>query len=432
MAARSEGQALERRWKVGRGYALRFHAYGERRYLTLGLASDGWTRKRAEEELQNVLADVRRRIWLPPERSRVESEREEPQTSVEIPRFGPFAQELVDSRRGQISDAHLRYLNWCLFHLMPYFADWVVSEIDTRAVDDYRAHKVAEAEPLRRAIERGRPLRDKRRNPRRPLGASSINKTIEALQWALSFAVEYGYLPKNPAEGKRRRLLQPQRRPVHLDNAGQIEALLEASAALDRESRRPCKDRLAINATLTLAGLRAHELCNLTWRDVELINGRIQVARSKTQAGIREVSIGPLLRDILAANKDRAASTGSDDLVFPTGHGGKRDKNNLRSRMLLPALERADELLRELGQTPLPEGVSPHKLRHTFASALVASGEDPASVMAQLGHTDPKFTLKVYTHMMRRSPGERERLTALVKGDYRHGPSAGALARLLP
>jgi hypothetical protein len=37
MAAKSEGRVLERSWKSGRGYALRFPAYGERRYLTLGL-----------------------------------------------------------------------------------------------------------------------------------------------------------------------------------------------------------------------------------------------------------------------------------------------------------------------------------------------------------------------------------------------------------
>lgn len=66
---------------------------------------------------------------------------------------------------------------------------------------------------------------------------------------------------------------------------------------------------------------------------------------------------------------------------------------------------------------PLPKGVTTHKLRHTFASTLIACGEDPASVMAQLGHTDPKFTLRVYTHMMRRGPAERTRLKALVSGD---------------
>jgi hypothetical protein len=37
-------------------------------------------------------------------------------------------------------------------------------------------------------------------------------------------------------------------------------------------------------------------------------------------------------------------------------------------------------------------------------------------VMGQLGHTDPAFTLRVYTHMMRRDAGEREALKALVEG----------------
>jgi len=46
--------------------ALRFRAYGERRFLTLGGAAEGWDRARAEVELQNVLADVRRGIWQPP------------------------------------------------------------------------------------------------------------------------------------------------------------------------------------------------------------------------------------------------------------------------------------------------------------------------------------------------------------------------------
>jgi hypothetical protein len=36
--------------------------------------------------------------------------------------------------------------------------------------------------------------------------------------------------------------------------------------------------------------------------------------------------------------------------------------------------------------------------------------------MAQLGHTDPKFTLRVYIHVMRRDPAERQRLKALVHG----------------
>lgn len=65
---------------------------------------------------------------------------------------------------------------------------------------------------------------------------------------------------------------------------------------------------------------------------------------------------------------------------------------------------------------PLPDGLTPHKLRHTFASILVALGDDPGSVMDQLGHTDPGFTLRVYRHGMRRDRAAKERLRALVGG----------------
>jgi integrase len=73
------------------------------------------------------------------------------------------------------------------------------------------------------------------------------------------------------------------------------------------------------------------------------------------------------------------------------------------------------------GLQPLPLGITPHKLRHTFASILVAIGKDPTYVMHQLGHTDPAFTLRVYAHAMRRSEEERARLKALVEGhDWSH------------
>jgi integrase len=81
-----------------------------------------------------------------------------------------------------------------------------------------------------------------------------------------------------------------------------------------------------------------------------------------------------------------------------------------------PVTEKADELLEERDEALLPEGITAHKLRHTFGSLLAACGEDPSYVMAQLGHSDPKFTLRVYTHLMSRRDGERERLKALVEG----------------
>ncbi|MGH2946534.1 MAG: tyrosine-type recombinase/integrase [Solirubrobacteraceae bacterium] len=417
MAARSQGQVLERAWKSGRGYALRFIAYGERQYLTLGLETDGWTRKRAEEELQNILADVRRGIWIPPDKGRRSQTNESTDDGDGVPLFGPFARELVAARKGEVSANTHDYLEWALSHLLPYFATWPVGAIDIEAVDAYRRHKVEQADLRRRAIERRKPLRDDHGRVLRPLAPNSINKTIEVLQWILAMAVEYGHLATNPAAGRRRRLKLPPRRPVHLDTAEQIIGLLDTAAEMDRAPYWRTNDRRAIIATLILAGPRAHELCHMLWRDVDLANSRIHIGRSKTQAGLREIRLLPILRDELAAHKARAYRTGPDDLVFPTGTGGLRDKDNLRNRILAAAVDRADEILQKRRQMPLPRGLTPHKLRHTFASILVACGEDPASVMAQLGHTDPKFTLRVYTHVMRRDPAERQRLKALVHGD---------------
>lgn len=417
MAARKQGEVLEREWKSGLGYALRFKAYGERQYVTLGYARDGWDPDRAEEELQNILADVRRGLWVPPQK-RTKSSGEESERG-EVPLFGPFARDLVEAREGQVAEKTTKRERWALGHLMPYFGDWAVNEIDVEAVDDYRLFKVKESEARAHAIERGRPQRNGHGQLMRPLSAGSINKTIGFLQWALSVALEYKRfgLTENPAAGKRRRLPERAAPPVHLNSPAQIEALLEASAGMDRDPRFGCAEREAILATLILAGPRAHELCNLLWRDVDLANGRLFIGRSKTQAGLREITMLPILRDVLAAHKAGAFRSGPDDLVFPTATGGRRDPDNLRARVLAPTLERADELLERRGLVPLPKGLTTHKLRHTFASVLIACGEDPVSVMRQIGHADPSFTLRVYAHMMNRDPAERERLKALVRGE---------------
>jgi integrase len=418
MASRPKGEVKVREWKSGRGYALRFWAYGERQYVTLGSERDGWNRAKAEEELQNVLADVRRGLWVP-ERKKGKTRGGAENRPSEVPPFGEFAAGLVDEREGQVAEKTTVHERWALGHLMRFFGDWALVEIDVEAVDEYRAFKVKESERRARAIERGRPQRNERGQVLRPLSARSINRTIDFLQWVLSVATEYKRfgLTENAAEGKRRRLRERRPAPVHIDSAAQVEGLLEAATELDRDPHYELAEREAMVATLVFSGPRAHEFCNLLWRDVDLANGRLFIGRSKTPAGLREIRMLPVLRDILAAYKATAYRGDPDDLVFPTLNGSRRDPDNLRGRVLAPVLGRADELLERRGLVPLPRGLTSHKLRHAFASILVACGEDPVSVMRQIGHTDPSFTLRVYTHMMSLDPGDRERLKALVRGE---------------
>jgi len=175
--------------------------------------------------------------------------------------------------------------------------------------------------------------------------------------------------------------------------------------------------RRAILATFALAGLRIGELIELGWRDVNLADGRLTVRQSKTDAGARRIDLLPALRDELATLRANA-KPGPDERVFPTRAGGPMNPSNVRNRVLAPAVARANERLEAADATPLPENLTPHKLRHTFASLLVALGTDPGAVMDQLGHTDPTFTLRVYRHGMRRDEDSRAQLAALV-GDVK-------------
>jgi integrase len=144
-------------------------------------------------------------------------------------------------------------------------------------------------------------------------------------------------------------------------------------------------EREAIVGTFVLGGPRAIELDHMLWRDIDLAGSRIFIGRSKTAAGLREIEIQPILRDILATYKTIAYRGNPDALVFPTLTGARRDSDNLRTRVLGPTFERADELLAQRGLVPLPKGLTTHKLRHAFASVLIALGEDPVWVMRQIG-----------------------------------------------
>jgi integrase len=374
------GQVLRRETTKGVTWALRFQAYGSRRYLTLGPELDDWTRRLAEEELHGILTDVRRGVWTPPTRS---AGTPGAATKTDGPDFHRFASDWVARREGELGGRTLEYYRWALrHHLLPYFASWRLEEIDAEAVDEYRRFKVVQAESCRAdaAHAKGHD------GPApRPLSAASINKTIEVLQAVLSLAVDYGHLERNPAAGTRRRLRLPPRAPVHLETIDQIEALLTAARRLDEEGASPTKPRLPIVGVLMLAGLRAGEACGLRWRDVDLGVGTLRVGRSKTRAGIRRVTLFPLLADLLTSHRHASPDAGPEALVFPSAASTQRDKDNLRSRVLDPVLVETDRVLLAAGHPPLPGRITPHKLRHAFASILMGRGEDPTLVMAQLG-----------------------------------------------
>ena len=383
-------------------FVLRFRAYGERHFVTLGSTADGWTRDRADEELQNVLADVRRGIWQPP------APAVEPQAPTD-PTFHEFASDWFDAKRRTLRASTALDYEWRLsHHLLPHFAAHRLSTLTVAEVDRYRERKVREG----------------------AIGAESINKTIGLLGQILDVADERGLIDRNPVRvnPRNRKLTAPKPKRTWIDGADHLVALLDGAGKLDAAARRRPGQRRALVATLAFAGLRIGELLALTWRDVDLARGTITVRRSKTDAGERVVDILPVLRDELDGYRSRIGRIDPGGWVFATSTGGQLSYSAVRNRILAPSIELADAALAKFDGGPLAAGLTPHSLRRTFASILVALGEDPAYVMAQMGHTDPSLTLRVYAQQMRRRDGERERLRALVNGDEWVPSGANGLA----
>lgn len=128
------------------------------------------------------------------------------------------------------------------------------------------------------------------------------------------------------------------------------------------------------------------------------------------------VRLCPVLRDVLAAHKARASTIDPGAYVFATAAGKCQNPSNVRVRVLAKAVDRANARLLVAGEPLLPP-VTPHGLRRTFASVLYALNTDPGEVMDEMGHTDPELALQVYRQSMRREPGDKERLRALVEGE---------------
>ena len=380
---------IERDRQGGRVFALRFRAYGRRHFVTLGGVADGWTRAKAQAELRHVLADVERGLWVPDADRTI--------AAPPSPTFHEFASEWLEARRGELRESTIADYSWQLSnHLLPFFHRHRLAQITVAEVDRYRAFKVRE----------------------KVLSAESINKTITRLGQILAVAEERDLIARNPVRvnTRNRKLKARRKRPVYLESGEQIVAMIDAATELDARPQARTAGRRALVATLVYAGLRIGEATALRWHDIDLANGRISVGDSKTAAGIRLVDILPALRDELLSHRHANANVAPEGLVFPTSSGSQRDKDNARERVIRPVVAHADTLLAERGEQPLPEGVTAHKLRHTFASILFVRREDPPYVMAQLGHTDPAFTLRVYAHAMRRDEGDKERLKALVDG----------------
>ena len=232
---------------------------------------------------------------------------------------------------------------------------------------------------------------------RQKLGRAAIQLRFSALRSFFKFLVRHGMLAASPVKSLSLPKL-PRRLPKYL-TIDQMKALLAAPATLfsqhqtKKSAGRPFSATAALRDTAVLetiysCGLRISELSGLRAEDLDW-NEQLVRVRGKGKKE-RLVSIGaPALEAVRAYWNHRHYAPTGDGPVF-LGRPHKVSALTPRTVQL-----RLKIYLRAAGLDP---HLTPHKLRHSFATHLLDAGADLRSVQELLGHAH-LVTTQVYTHL---------------------------------
>ncbi|MCL4743327.1 MAG: tyrosine recombinase XerC [Phycisphaerales bacterium] len=218
--------------------------------------------------------------------------------------------------------------------------------------------------------------------------AATMARKIATLRSFYKWADRRGLASGNPMT-----LIRTPRQGKRLPKAitvDQVERLLAAPDENDVLGRR---DR-AMLETLYSTGIRVSELVGLTIGDLDLTGEALRVqGKGKKE---RIVPLGSHALEAvrryldMAKNDARFASawaTGRGSPLFLNKHGKRLSSRSVRRKL--------DKYLRGVGLDP---SISPHTLRHSFATHLLDNGADLRSVQELLGHQSLSTT-QVYTHL---------------------------------
>jgi integrase/recombinase XerD len=292
------------------------------------------------------------------------------------------------------------------------FADalWLEDGLSGNTLESYRrdltqfaawlARRRDEIDPDLDAVEEGH-LHDwmAHLHLERRASARSVSRALSALRRFYAIALRDGRLTRDPTQ----LLVSPKlpRLPPKAIGEGDVDALL---AAPDLGTRLGVRDR-AMLEVLYACGLRVSELIGLKLLQVDLMAGVLKVMGKGSRE--RLVPLGDeavhRVREYLRLARTELLGPGSSDALFITGRGEPM------TRQAFWAVIRKYAIKAGIGGH-----LSPHTLRHAFATHLLNHGADLRVVQMLLGHADITTT-QIYTHVA------RERLKRLHRQHHPRG-----------
>lgn len=218
------------------------------------------------------------------------------------------------------------------------------------------------------------------------IGPVSVSRILSGVRSYYGFLLAEGYVETDPTE-----LLEMPKRPDHLPEVLTVDEVDAMLSVIDRstpEGQRDC----AIIEVLYGSGLRVSELCGLKLSDLFLDEGFLRVLGKGSKQ--RLVPVSPSAAKELSlwfAHRCHIdIRPGEEDYVFVSPRRGKH-----LSRITVFHWIRV-----YAAQAGITKTISPHTLRHTFATHLLEGGANLRAIQAMLGH-ESIATTQLYTHLDR-------------------------------
>ena len=365
--ARVPGFCARRRKSVAVFYALKYRTReGRQRWLTIGRHGAPWTPDTARDEAQRLLSEVVQ--GKDPAAQKLAKRRAANMAELCDEYLTAAAQGRLLTRRGGNKKESTLATDRSRIeaHIKPLLGDRKVPEVTRQDIEKFM-HDVAGGTTKRRS-HLGKP----RASSVVRGGRGAATRTVGLLGAIFGYAARAGLRADNPvagiirfADGRRDRRL----------SEGEYRQLGDG-ASLSKEVWPPA---VAAARFLALTGWRSGEALKLRWSDLDLQRHTARLPDTKTGASVRPLSLAAV-REI-----QNLTCSGPNGLVFPS----------TREAGMMSGFPSLFEKIARAGG--LPDDVTPHVLRHSFASVAADLGFSELTIAALIGHRGGSITSR-YTH----------------------------------
>lgn len=245
----------------------------------------------------------------------------------------------------------------------------------------------------------------------------TVNKMLSTLTAIFAMAKRHKLRKDNPAAEAKRLKLATEDEDGDIVQSDEVYNKDELRKLIDA-TEPGSKDRIIVMLP-ALTGIRIGEELGAAWAAMDLKAGKFSVVQAmadndkgqeplfkipKTKSSRRVLDLPQQLIHELKIWKLKCPRS-ERDLVLPT-EDGKPMRRMTISRVLDMAIKKAG----------LEKRLTPHGLRHTFASLLLNDGAAIAEVAKLMGHKNPAITLKIYTHFVKSETKSIQNLASSILG----------------